>query len=123
MRHRVHGRHLGRSKSHRRALFRNLMTDLFRYGRIQTTEAKAKAIRGEVEKVISLAKRASSEGDLSARRKVSVAVTDPAVARELVASVATRYAERQGGYVRLRKLGPRQGDGASMVQIELVETS
>ena len=121
MRHRVYGRHLGRSKDHRRSLFRNLMTDLFRYGRIRTTEAKAKAIRGEAEKVITLAKRAATDGDLNARRKVSVALTDPAVARELVASIAPRYEGRAGGYLRLRKLGPRQGDGASMVQIELVE--
>lgn len=117
MRHRVAGRRLKRSTGHRRALFRNLITELFRHERIKTTEAKAKAIRSRAEKLVTLAKR----GDLHARRLVSAQLNDERVARKLFDTLAERFEDRPGGYTRLYKLGPRQGDGAHMVVLELVE--
>ncbi|MGI6209566.1 MAG: 50S ribosomal protein L17 [Anaerolineae bacterium] len=119
MRHRVSGRHLGRTKDQRRALFRVLLTELFRHERIRTTEAKAKAIRSDAEHVVTLAKR----GDLSARRQVGAILTDDSVAQKLFrdGAFAQRFANRQGGYTRLLKLGRRQGDGAEMVFLELVD--
>jgi len=117
MRHRVAGRRLKRSSGHRRALFRNLVTELFRHGRVRTTEAKAKAVRGEAERLITLAKR----GDLHARRQVLRTITDAQVVKELFDEIAPRYQERPGGYTRLVKLGPRLGDAAPMVILELVE--
>jgi large subunit ribosomal protein L17 len=101
----------------RRALFRNLISELIRHERIRTTEAKARAVRSDAEKIISLAKR----GDLSARRQVLRTVTDPALVKKLFDEVAPRYAERAGGYTRMLKLGPRQGDAAAMVLLELVQ--
>ena len=117
MRHRVAGRHLKRSSGHRRALFRNLITELFRHKKIRTTEAKAKAIRGEAEKLITLAKR----GDLHARRQALRTVTDAQVVKALFEEIAPRYRERPGGFTRLVKLGPRQGDAAPMVILELIK--
>ncbi len=117
MRHRVAGRHLKRSSGHRQALFRNLITELFRHKKIRTTEAKAKAIRGEAEKLVTLAKR----GDLHARRQALRTVTDAQVVKALFEEIAPRYRERPGGFTRLVKLGPRQGDAAPMVILELVE--
>lgn len=117
MRHRVNGRKLGRSKDHRRALFRNLTTELFRHGKIRTTEAKAKAVRPMVERLVTLAKR----GDLHARRLAAREITDPTVLQELFGEIAARFEEREGGYTRIYKLGPRQGDAAEMAIIELVE--
>jgi large subunit ribosomal protein L17 len=117
MRHRVAGRRLKRSRGHRRALFRNLITELFRHGRIRTTEAKAKAMRGEAERLITLAKR----GDLHARRQVLRTITDAQIVKRLFDEIAPRYQERPGGYTRLVKLGPRLGDAAPMVILELVE--
>lgn len=117
MRHRVAGRHLKRSSGHRRALFRNLITELFRHKKIRTTEAKAKAIRGEAEKLITLAKR----GDLHARRQALRTVTDAQVVKALFEEIAPRYRERPGGCTRLVKLGPRQGDAAPMVILELIK--
>ena len=117
MRHRVGGRQLKRDSAERRALFRNLITDLFRHGKIRTTEAKAKAIRGQAEKLISLSKR----GDLHARRQALQVVRDRKVMKELFDTIGPRYGDRRGGYTRLIKLGPRQGDAAPMVQLELVE--
>ncbi len=125
MRHRVAGRHLGRSSSHRRALFKNLITELFRHERIRTTEAKAKAVRGDAEKMITIAKR-SLAGDTSlvaARRRVVARLNDPEVAKNLFSDIAPRYESRDGGYTRILKLGPRPGDGAQMVLLELVEGS
>ena len=123
MRHRVAGRRLGRSSGHRRALRRNLMTELFRHERIKTTEAKAKAIRSDAEKLITLAKRGLQDDSytLHARRQAVAALNDPAIARKLFDELAPRYEEREGGYTRLYKLGRRQGDGALMVVMELVE--
>lgn len=117
MRHRKAGRKLGRSSGHRRALYRNLITELFRHERIRTTEAKAEAIRGKAEKLITLGKR----GDLHARRLAAARLNDPAIVTKLFDELAPRYADRAGGYTRIYKLGPRQGDGASMVLLELVE--
>jgi len=126
MRHRVAGRHLKRDSGHRRLLFRNLITELFRHERIRTTEAKAKAIRGRAEKLITIAKtgvarQENGEYDAHQHRLVAAVVTDKAVVQKLFAEIAPRYKTRPGGYTRLLKLGPRKGDGASMVLLELVE--
>jgi len=123
MRHQVAGRKLGRSTGHRQALFRNLTTELLRHGRIRTTEAKAKAIRAQAEKLITVAKR-GQRGDgnpLHARRQLVAALNDPLVAKKVFDEWAVRFEERPGGYTRILKLGPRKGDGAKMVLIELVE--
>ncbi len=117
MRHRVGGSKLGRPTDHRIAMFRNQLTDLFRYEKITTTEAKAKALRPQAEKLLTLAKR----GDLHARRLVLARVYDPAVVDKLIHVLAPKYAERQGGYTRIIKLPPRLGDGAPMATIQLVE--
>jgi large subunit ribosomal protein L17 len=93
------------------------MTELFRHGRIRTTEAKAKAVRGEAERLITLAKR----GDLHARRQVLRTIADAQIVKGLFDEIAPRYQERPGGYTRLVKLGPRLGDAAPMVILELVE--
>ena len=117
MRHRKAGRKLGRSSGHRKALYRNLITELFRHERIKTTEAKAKAIRPLAEKLITLGKR----GDLHARRLAAARLNDPLVVKKLFEELAPRYEDRPGGYTRILKLGRRQGDGAEMAIIELVE--
>jgi len=116
MRHRVAGRKLSRPRGHREALRRNLITELFRHERIKTTRAKALSVRAEAEKLITKGKR----GDLHARRQVAAVLTDPAVTRKVFEELAPRYADRPGGYVRMLKLGRRQGDGAEMVILELV---
>jgi large subunit ribosomal protein L17 len=123
MRHRVAGRRLGRSTGHRRALFRNLSTELFRHERIKTTEAKAKAVRGQAEKLITVAKRGHAEGGnpLFARRRLAAALNDPLIAKKVFDEYAERYESRPGGYTRILRLGPRRGDGADMVYLELVE--
>ena len=117
MKHRVAGRRLGRPSGHRRALFRNLVTDLLRYEKITTTEAKAKEVRGLAEKMITLGKN----GGLHSHRQALSFILDKKVAEKIFAELAPRYAERPGGYTRITKLGPRLGDGAAMVQLELVE--
>ena len=117
MRHRVAGRKLGRSSAHRKALFRNLVTELLRHEQIRTTEAKAKAIRPQAEQLITLAKR----GDLHARRLAARDVQDPEILRKLFDEIAERYEDREGGYTRIYKLGLRQGDAAPVVLISLVE--
>jgi large subunit ribosomal protein L17 len=116
MRHKIAGRRLGRSSSHRLALFKNLATDLLKYDKIVTTEAKAKESKGLVEKIITLGK----DGSLSARRRAITLVTDRLVVDKVFDELSTRYADRAGGYTRISRLGPRQGDGAFMVQLELV---
>jgi large subunit ribosomal protein L17 len=114
---------LNRDSSSRKALFRDLVTDLFIHERIQTTEAKAKEVRTIAEKLITLAKR----GDLHARRQVAAFVRREAVnadqdaIQKLFSELATRYSERPGGYTRILKLGPRRGDAAPMVFLELVD--
>lgn len=109
-------RRLGRPTGHRKALFRNLVTDLIRHEKITTTETKAKEIQSLAEKMITLGKK----GDLSARREVAKVIMDKAVAKKLFVEVATRYADRNGGYTRVVKIGPRRGDAAPMAVIELV---
>jgi large subunit ribosomal protein L17 len=117
MRHQVAGRKLGRNMAQRKSLFRNLTTDLLRHGKIRTTEAKARAIRSKTERLITLAKR----GDLHARRLAARDVQDPVVLRKLFDELAERYEDREGGYVRIHKLGPRKGDAAPLVLISLIE--
>jgi len=117
MRHRIAGRRLSRPTAHRWALYRNLVTDLFRYEKIVTTEAKAKEVRGLAEKMITLGK----ESSLSSRRRTLAFVTDKKIVDKVFNEFAPRYAQRPGGYTRLIKLGPRLGDRAPMVQLEMVE--
>ena len=117
MRHKVAGRRLGRSMSHRRALYRNLVTDLLKYEKIITTEAKAKEVRSLAEKMITLGK----EGGLHSYRQALSFIVDKTVAEKVFSELASRYAERPGGYTRIVKLGPRLGDGAPTVQLALVE--
>ncbi len=125
MRHRVAGRKLGRSTGERRALYRNLVTDLLRHERIETTEAKARAIRPQAERLITLAKRGLEDGRpervLHARRLAVARLNDPLIARKLFEVLAPRYQNRPGGYTRIVKLPQRLGDGARMAIIELVE--
>ena len=116
MRHRMAGRHLGRSSSHRRALFRNQVTDFLRHEKLVTTEAKAKEVKSLAEQMITLGKK----GDLHHRRQAIAFLFDDKVVVKLFDDLASRYGERQGGYTRLTKLGPRKGDNAPMVQLELV---
>ena len=124
MRHRVKGRFLGRDASHRKALYRNLITELLRRERITTTEAKAKAIKGEAESLIAMACRSlegPSEAKLHARREAMRTLTDKAVMFKLFDEMAEGLAGRPGGYTRIVKIGPRRGDGAPMVVLELVD--
>jgi large subunit ribosomal protein L17 len=116
MKHRVAGRKLGRTSAHRLAVLRNLSTDLFRHERVQTTLMKAKELRPFAEKLITTGKR----GDVASRRRVARHIRVPDVAKKLVDTIATRFADRQGGYTRILKLGPRRGDSAEMAIIELV---
>ena len=109
-------RKLGRESAHRKAMLRNLVTDLFREERISTTDTRAKEARREAEKLITIAKR----NDLHARRQVLGYVYDEAVVTKLFDDIAPRYESRQGGYTRILKLGPRRGDDAEVVFLELV---
>src|SRR5665648_715288 len=109
-------RKLGVKTAHRKSMLRNLVTDLFREGRIQTTECRAKEARRSAEKMITLAKR----GDLHARRQVLAYVNDEDVITKLFDEIGPKYAERHGGYTRILKLGPRHGDCAEVVFLELV---
>jgi large subunit ribosomal protein L17 len=117
MRHRNAGYKLGRVTQHRWALFRNLLVALFRHERIQTTEAKAKAVRGLADHMITLAKR----DNLHARRQVLSMVPDTEVVGQLFGTIAPRFGDRNGGYTRLIKVGRRPGDSAPMVLLELVD--
>ena len=121
MRHRVGGRRLNRSTGNRAALRRNLITELFRRERIRTTKAKAAAIRGDSERLITLAKRAGQEKQVHARRLAAARLNDPQVVKKLFDDLAPRFQDRPGGYTRMLKLGPRTSDGAEMVLLELVE--
>jgi large subunit ribosomal protein L17 len=116
MRHRVHGRKLGRTTPHRRALLRNLCTSLFEHGRITTTVQKAKEVRPVAERLITLGKRDT----LHARRRAAGFLLKAAVVQELFGTIAARYADRNGGYTRIVKLGSRSGDGADLAIIELL---
>lgn len=117
MRHKIAGRKLSRPSGHRRALYRNLVTDFLDYEKITTTEAKAKEVRRLAEKMITLGK----DGGLSARRRALAFIFDKSVVEKVFADLAPRFAARPGGYTRIAKLGPRLGDGAAMVRLELVE--
>lgn len=109
-------RKLGRPTAHRKLMLRNLVTDLLREGRISTTDCRAKEARKIAEKMITLGKR----GDLHARRQAMAVIFDENVVKKLFDDIAPKYADRNGGYTRILKLGPRQGDGAEMVFLELV---
>jgi large subunit ribosomal protein L17 len=124
MRHRIAGFKLSRSTGHRTALRRNMVTEFFRHERIRTTRTKAAAIRGDAERLITTAKHGLAAGDqkvINARRRASAKLNDPAVVKKLFEEIAPRYAARPGGYTRVIKIGPRQGDAAEMVFLELVE--
>ncbi len=117
MRHRVHGRKLGRTTAHRKALFRNQLTALFTHERIVTTVPKAKELRPIAERMVTLART----GTLPARRKVLTMVPDRDVVRRLFDEIAPRFMERPGGYTRIVRLGNRRGDGAELALIEFVD--
>ncbi len=117
MRHNIHGRKLGRTSAHRKALFRNQLASFVQSERIRTTLHKAKELRPLAEKMITHGKR----GSLHARRQVGRWIPDRALVRKLFDEIAPRFAERAGGYTRIVKLGPRLGDGAEMAILELVE--
>lgn len=108
---------LGRDSAHRRSMLRNLVTDLFREGRITTTDMRAKEAGRQAEKLITIAKK----GDLHARRQVLAYLFDEDVVSKLFDEIAPGYADRNGGYTRILKLGPRQGDNAEVVYLELVK--
>ena len=116
MRHRKAGKKLGRNTSHRQAMFRNMVTSLFKHEQIETTDAKAKQLRPVAEKMITLAKR----GDLHARRQVLAYMKDKAVTHRLFEELKDRYLDRQGGYVRIIKKGIRKGDAAPISVIQLL---
>jgi large subunit ribosomal protein L17 len=117
MRHRRAGKKLGRDSAHRKALYSNLAGALIEHGRIKTTEAKAKAVKPFAEQMITLGKR----GDLHARRLALAELRSQDVVHQLFADVAPRFADRPGGYTRIVRLGPRNGDAAEMVYLELVD--
>ncbi|GIK74095.1 MAG: hypothetical protein BroJett021_30830 [Chloroflexota bacterium] len=123
MRHRVYGRRLGRNSAQRKSLFRNLIRELYLHERIVTTEAKARAVRGDAERLITKAKRGVSEDGnrVHAQRQVVAYLNDKTVAKKVFDVFAPRYAARNGGYTRMIKLGKRQGDAADMVILELVD--
>src|SRR2546423_9204407 len=117
MRHRRAGKKLGRDTAQRKALHSGLAGALIEHGRIKTTEAKAKAVKPLAEQMITLGRR----GDLSARRQAIATLRSRDVVHQLFADVAPRFVDRPGGYTRIVKLGPRQGDAADMVYLELVD--
>jgi large subunit ribosomal protein L17 len=117
MRHQRSGKKLGRDSAHRKALYANLAGALIEHGRIKTTEAKAKAVRPIVEKMITLGRR----GDLASRRQALAFLRSQDIVHVLFAEVAPRFADRDGGYTRIVKLGQRAGDGADTAYLELVD--
>ena len=117
MRHQHTGKKLGRDSAHRRALYANLVCSLIEHGRIKTTEAKAKAVKPLAEQMITLARR----GDLAARRLAISKLRSVDAVHILFSEVAPRFADRPGGYSRIVKIGPRSGDAADMVYLELVD--
>lgn len=116
MKHRKAVLKLNRTSSHRKAMFRNMVTSLFKHDKIKTTEAKAKGLRSTADKMITLAKR----GDLHARRQALAVIREKEVVHKLFNEVGDKFNSRQSGYVRITKLGPRKGDVAPMAQIELI---
>lgn len=124
MRHQIAGYKLGRQKDARAGLRRTMVKQLFEHERIQTTRAKAMFIRGEAEELITLARRSGKGTDaekVHARRLAAARLGDAAMVKKLFDEIAPRYENRNGGYTRVNKLGPRLGDAAEMVLIELVE--
>jgi large subunit ribosomal protein L17 len=124
MRHQISGYRLGRSSGARVALRRNLIKQFFIHERIQTTKAKAAAIRGDAERLITIARNSANGSDIdkvNARRLVISKLGDNQVIKRLFDEIAPRFATRPGGYTRVLKLGPRMGDAAEMVILELVE--
>ena len=117
MRHRRAGKKLGRDSAHRKALYANLAGALIEHGRIRTTEAKAKAVKPVAEQLITLGRR----GDLAARRQAVSYLRSKDVVHKLFADVGPRFVDRPGGYSRIVKIGPRHGDAAEMVYLELVD--
>ncbi len=117
MRHQRKGKKLGRDSAHRKALYSNLTGALIEHGRIKTTQAKAKAVKPIAEKMITLGRR----GDLAARRQALAYLRSQEVVHQLFSEVAPRFADRPGGYSRIVKIGPRYGDSAEMVYLELVD--
>ncbi|MFC1532353.1 50S ribosomal protein L17 [Thermodesulfobacteriota bacterium] len=116
MRHQKTGKKLGRNSSHRKAMFRNMVTSFFKYEQLETTDAKAKELRPVAEKMIALAKR----GDLHARRQALAYMKDKTVTHRLFEELKDRYLDRQGGYIRIIKKGNRKGDGAPISVIQLL---
>ena len=125
MRHRLANKQLNRNTPQRKALRRGLLTELFRHGAIQTTEAKADAVRNQAEKLITKAKRSLAAGDpvkvVNARRQAATVIYGNEVVKKLFDEIAPKLATRNGGYTRIYKLGMRKGDAAQMVQLELVD--
>jgi large subunit ribosomal protein L17 len=124
MRHRIAGKQLGRSKGERNGLRRTLIKQLFEHERIRTTRAKADAIRGLAERLITLAKHGNAAGDakmVHARRLAAARLADAGAVKRLFEDIAPRFENRNGGYTRIIKLGPRLSDSAEMVLLELVE--
>jgi large subunit ribosomal protein L17 len=117
MKHQRAGRKLGRDAAHRKALYANLVCALIENGRIRTTEAKAKEVRPIVEQMITLGKR----GDVAAHRQAVAFLRSKSAAHALFEDIAPRFADRPGGYTRVVKIGPRQGDAAPMAYLELVD--
>ena len=117
MRHQRSGKKLGRNAAQRRALYSNLAGALIEHGRIKTTEAKAKAVKPIAEQMITLGRR----GDLAARRQAVAYLRSKDIVHKLFTDVGPRFVDRPGGYSRIVKLGPRQGDAADMVYLELVD--
>jgi large subunit ribosomal protein L17 len=117
MRHRRSGRKLGRDASHRKALYANLASALIEHGRIKTTAAKAKEVKPIAEQMITLGKR----GGVHARRQALAYLRSQDVVHKLFSDVSPRFADRPGGYSRIVRIGPRQGDAAEMVDLELVD--
>src|SRR5262250_3676901 len=119
MRHQRSGKKLGRDAAHRRALYANLAGALIEHGRIKTTVTKAKAVKPIAEQMITLGRR----GDLHARRQATAFLRSRDVVHKLFAEVGPQFAERPGGYTRIVKIGPRYGDAADMVYLELVDST
>ena len=123
MRHQIVGRRLGRDSAHRKALFQNLIKQLYTHERIVTTEAKARAVRADAEKLITKAKRGLADGGnrVHAQRQVVAYLNDKTIAKKVFDEIAPRFEDRPGGYTRMIKLGKRHGDAADMVILELVD--
>ncbi|AEH22883.1 50S ribosomal protein L17 [Thermodesulfobacterium geofontis OPF15] len=117
MRHRKVSRKLGRDTEHHKAILRNMVTDLFKHGRVTTTLAKAKELRRVADKMITLAKK----GDLASRRRALAFIRDKGIVKKLFTQLREKYLDRAGGYTRIIKVGPRRGDASFMAIVELVE--